>query len=310
MSTRHLLNPELMPLLDAIPPFQFTRDNIERFRSAGLGATSLGDAFASGVSREEVTISGPNWDVSCLIYRPLKQSSKAAYLHIHGGGFIGGRKESADPMNTQIAAQLGVTVLAVGYRLAPEHPVPAPLDDCYAALAWLHNEAERLGIDRQRIAIGGESAGGGLAAALAIRARDAGEYAICHQHLTYPMLDNLTGTEAAPGDPLVGEFVWTRQSNAFGWSCYLGDHRPQAPFVPARVASVAGLPPTWMFTVSLDLFRDENIEYARRLLAAGVQTELVVMPGACHAFQALPGTSLGKRYIADHLQALGKALAG
>mgnify|MGYP001361249336 CR=1 FL=1 len=310
MSTRHLLNPELLPLLDAIPPFQFTRDNIERFRSAGLGATSLGDAFASGVSREEVTISGPNWDVPCLIYRPLKQSSKAAYLHIHGGGFIGGRKESADPMNTQIAAQLGVTVLAVGYRLAPEHPVPAPLDDCYAALAWLHNEAERLGIDRQRIAIGGESAGGGLAAALAIRARDAGEYAICHQHLTYPMLDNLTGTEAAPGDPLVGEFVWTRQSNAFGWSCYLGDHPPQAPFVPSRVASVAGLPPTWMFTVSLDLFRDENIEYARRLLAAGVQTELVVMPGACHAFQALPGTSLGKRYIADHLQALGKALAG
>ena len=310
MSTKHLLNPELLPLLEAIPPFQFRHDNIERFRSAGLGATSLGDALASGVSREEVTISGPNWDVPCLIYRPLKQSSKAAYLHIHGGGFIGGRKESADPMNTQIAAQLGVTVLAVGYRLAPEHPVPAPLDDCYAALAWLHNEAERLGIDRQRIAIGGESAGGGLAAALAIRARDAREYAICHQHLTYPMLDNLTGTEAAPGDPLVGEFVWTRQSNAFGWSCYLGDHPPQAPFVPARVASVAGLPATWMFTVSLDLFRDENIEYARRLLAAGVQTELVVMPGACHAFQALPGTSLGKRYIADHLQALGKALAG
>ena len=95
MSTKHLLNPELLPLLDAIPPFQFTRDNIERFRSAGLGATSLGDAFASGVFREEVTISGPNWDVSCLIYRPLKQSSKAAYLHIHGGGFFAPADEAA-----------------------------------------------------------------------------------------------------------------------------------------------------------------------------------------------------------------------
>jgi acetyl esterase/lipase len=308
MSTEHLLDPELLPILQQMPAFNFTRENLDKFRRAGAAATALGDAEAAGVRRESVTIASADRDVPCLLYTPKARKSEAAYLHIHGGGYVGGQMERSDPMNTLIASQLGITVLAVGYRLAPEHPVPAPLDDCYAALAWLHDEAQRLGVDRDRIAIGGESAGGGLAAALAIRARDAGDYAVCHQHLTYPMLDNLTGSASAPGDPLVGEFVWTRKSNEFGWSCYLGDHPAEAPYVPARVASVEGLPPTWMFTVALDLFRDENIEYAQRLLTAGVPTELVVLPGACHAFQVLPGTSLGKRYVADHLLALGKAL--
>jgi acetyl esterase/lipase len=246
--------------------------------------------------------------MSCLLYSPKNNKSAAAYLHIHGGGYVGGRKEYSDPMNTLIAAKLGVTVLAVGYRLAPEHPVPAPLDDCYSALAWLHDRAAHLGIDSRRIAIGGESAGGGLAAALAIHARDEGKYPVCHQHLTYPMLDHRTGTPEHYGDPLVGEFVWTRESNQFGWSCYLGSHPAQAPHVPAMVSDVKGLPPAWIFTVSLDLFRDENISYAQRLLAAGVDTELVVMPGACHGFQLLPNTSLGKRYVNTHLEALGRAL--
>ena len=246
--------------------------------------------------------------MSCLLYAPEKRGSTGAYLHIHGGGYIGGRKEYADLMNTRIAATLGVIVLAVGYRLAPEYPVPVPLDDCYAALAWLHDQSTNLRIDPARIAIGGESAGGGLAAALAIRARDEGKYPVCHQHLTYPMLDDRTGTPEHFGDPLVGEFVWNRESNRFGWSCYLGEYPAQAPFVPARVAQVDGLPPTWMFTVSMDLFRDENIEYAQRLLAAGIDTELVVMPGACHGFQLLPNTSFSKRYADTHLEALGRAL--
>ena len=120
-------------------------------------------------------------------------------------------------------------------------------------------ERNNFGIDSRRIAIGGESAGGGLAAALAIRARDAGKYPVCHQHLTYPMLDHRTGTPEHYGDPLVGEFVWTRESNQFGWSCYLGSHPAQAPHVPAMVADMKGLPSAWIFTVSLDLFRDENI---------------------------------------------------
>jgi len=199
-------------------------------------------------------------------------------------------------------------VLSVGYRLAPEHPIPAPLDDCYAGLAWMHDNAESLGVDRARIGIGGESAGGGLAAALAIRARDAGEYAVCHQHLTYPMLDNLTGSKAQPGDPLVGEFVWTRARNQYGWQSYLGDAPAAAPQVPSRVENYSGLPHTWMFTASLDLFRDENIDYARRLMEAGVFVDLEVVSGACHGFQLIPGTEIGARYIKAHMAALARGL--
>ena len=313
MNTKHLLHRELHPIAESVPAFEFMRDNLDQFRNARLSSAVLGDAGAAGVHREVVVINssgvtGGTHEMSCLLYCPKNNKSAAAYLHIHGGGYVGGRKEYSDPMNTLIAAKLGITVLAVGYRLAPEHPVPAPLDDCYSALAWLHDRAEHLGIDNGRIAIGGESAGGGLAAALAIRARDEGMYPVCHQHLTYPMLDHRTGTPENYGDPLVGEFVWTRESNQFGWSCYLGSHPAQAPHVPAMVSDVKGLPPAWMFTVSLDLFRDENISYAQRLLAAGVDTELVVMPGACHGFQLLPNTSLGKRYVNTHLEALGRAL--
>ena len=182
------------------------------------------------------------------------------------------------------------------------------LDDCYAGLAWLHEHAQELGVDLERIGIGGESAGGGLAAALAIKARDAGEYAICHQHLTYPMLDDRTGTPEQPGDPLVGEFVWTRQSNQYGWRSYLGDAPAQAPQVPARLEEFSGLPATWMATAALDLFRDENLSYAHRLMQAGVRTELISYPAACHGFQMVPGTELGARYAKDHLQALAKGL--
>ena len=313
MNTKHLLHPELHPIVEAVPAFKFTRDNLDQFRNARLSSAVLGDAEASGVTREEVVINstaarGGTHKMSCLLYRPKNKSSNSAYLHIHGGGYVGGRKEYADSMNTLIARKLGITVLAVGYRLAPEHPVPTPLDDCYSALAWLHDQAEQLGIESCRVAIGGESAGGGLAAALAIRARDEGKYPVCHQHLTYPMLDHRTGTPEHFGDPLVGEFVWTRESNQFGWSCYLGSNPAQAPYVPAMVADMKGLPSAWIFTVSLDLFRDENIAYAQRLLAAGVDTELVVMPGACHGFQLLPNTSLGKRYVEAHIEALGRAL--
>jgi acetyl esterase/lipase len=308
MTTEHLLDPELLRIPELIPAFRFTRENLPAHRAKRAQETALGDAASYSVHRESVTVPGEDHDVPCLLYIPEARQSDGAYLHIHGGGYISGQVERSDPMNTMIASKLGVVVLSVGYRLAPEHPVPAPLDDCYAGLAWLHNESGRLGINRNRIAVGGESAGGGLAAALAIHARDLGEYPVCHQHLTYPMLDNLTGTEEFPGDPLVGEFVWTRDSNRFGWSCYLGEHDAVSPHVPSRVETVVGLPPTWMFTAALDLFRDENIAYAQRLLAAGIATELIVMPGACHGFQLLPGTSLGKSYVNDHLRALGKAL--
>ena len=274
-------------------------------------AVGLVDPASHNVQRSEIFVSQPDGpDVRCLLYQPKADADnkRAGYLHIHGGGYLFGAPEGSDLSNLLIASKLGVAVLSVDYRLAPEHPIPAPLDDCYAGLAYLHEHAEELGVDRNRIGIGGESAGGGLAAALAIKARDAGEYAVCFQALTYPMLDDRTGSEQNPGDPLVGEFVWTRQLNQYGWSRYLGDAERAAPQVPARLDSYAGLPPTWMFTATMDLFRDENIDYARRLMEAEVSCDLVVYPGACHGFQFIEDSKISKRFRKDFMEALELSL--
>ena len=311
--TKHLLDPELRAMADG--PFLKDLDDTKVARARQVMADQvppLGDPKSHGLERKEIFIPQDNApNVRGLLYCAdggPKESSTAAYLHIHGGGYLFGSPEGSDPMNLHIAKELGVVVLSVDYRLAPEHPIPAPLDDCYAALGWLHENAADLGIDRTRIGIGGESAGGGLAAALAIKARDAGEYAICWQALTYPMLDDRTGSAENPGDPLVGEFVWTRQLNQYGWSRYLGEAERAAPQVPARLESYAGLPATWMFTASLDLFRDENIDYAQKLMTAGVSCELSVYAGACHAFQRIEHAALSKRYRVELLQSLRKGL--
>lgn len=309
-STRHLLDPELLPLLDLLPPMEINAAGLPGLRRARDAAITLGDPAEYGVQREEISVqSADGTSISCLLYQPTAVTgTTAGYLHIHGGGYILGNAAGSDAANLVLCAKLGIVIVSVDYRLAPEFPIPKPLDDCYAGLAWLHEHAAELQVDRQRIGVGGESAGGGLAAALAIKARDAGELTVCHQHLTYPMLDNLTGSETHPGDPLVGEFVWTRSLNQFGWAAYLGDAEPVAPQVPSRVNDYAGLPATWIHTVGLDLFRDENIQYAQALMAAGVAVELVVMPGACHGFQMLPGTELGARYVAAHRAALARGL--
>lgn len=310
MSTKHLLDRELHAIVDAFPDTPLIDETLHAFRRATSEGVKLGDADAAGVERTEVLMnSADGSSIRGLLYVPrAAAASRPGYVHIHGGGYVIGSADGSDPTNIAIAGKLGAVVLSVDYRLAPEHPIPAPLDDCYAALAWLHEHADSYGVDRSRIGIGGESAGGGLAAALAIKARDEGEYGVCHQHLTYPMLDNQTGSASQPGDPLTGEFVWTRERNMFGWAAYLGDAPAEAPQVPARVTSFAGLPPTWMMTASLDLFRDEDITYAQGLLAAGVPTELVVYQGACHGFQMIPATALGKRYARDHLAALARGL--
>ena len=309
MSTKHLLAEELHPIIELMPNTDITADNLALFRQVGAENVVMGDAEKAGVVREEVVVPGEGHDVRCLLYKPVDAApGLPGYLHVHGGGYIMGSVEGSDFSNVQLCSKLGIVILSVDYRLAPEFPIPAPLDDCYAGLAWLHENAPALGVDRDRVGIGGESAGGGLAAALAIRARDAGDYAICHQHLTYPMLDNLTGTEAQPGDPLVGEFVWTRSRNQFGWESYLGEAPAAAPQVPSRVEDYGGLPGTWMFTAALDLFRDENLDYAQGLLQAGVGVEVLLYPGACHGFQLLPGTSLTMRFTEDHRAALARGL--
>jgi len=313
-STKHLLHPELQVMAETAMIPDINDENLNEIRQTLDDLKlPLADASSFNVKRREVLVpqeKGP--DVRCLLYIPedRKDDLGPAYLHIHGGGYILGSPDGSDAENLLLASKIGVVIISVDYRLAPEFPIPGPLNDCYSVLAWLHKNSRDLGIDRARIGIGGESAGGGLAAALAIKARDAGDYEVCWQSLTYPMLDDRTGTENNPGDPLVGEFVWTREFNQYAWDRYLADAERAAPQVPARLEKFEGLPPTWMFTVSLDLFRDENMDYAKKLMSAGVSCDLVVYPGACHAFQQIETSELAKRYREDFTAALRRGLGG
>ena len=311
MTTKGLLDPELTAMAEG--PFlpELTDETIADIRRVMADqAPELHDPSSKSVYRKEIFVSvNGQPDVRCLLYGKLNgQEDASGYLHIHGGGYLFGSPEGSDPMNLHLASILNIVILSVDYRLAPENPIPAPLDDCYAALGWLHENAAELGVDPERIGVGGESAGGGLAAALAIKARDEEEYGLCWQQLTYPMLDDRTGSSQHYGDPLVGEFVWTRELNQYGWSSYLGNAERTAPQVPGRLEEFRGLPPAWMFKASLDLFRDENILYAQNLMRSGVACDLVVYPGACHAFQRIESAAISKRYREEFVSSLKRGL--
>jgi acetyl esterase/lipase len=240
------------------------------------------------------------------------EKSKPVLLHMHGGGFM-----MTDPMLMprlqEIATDCHCVVVSVDYRLAPETRYPGSLEDNYAALKWVHAHAAELGIDRSKIAVGGESAGGGHAASLAIHARDRNEVPIVFQLLLYPQLDDRTGsTRAAP--PAIGRFLWTASANRFAWSSLLGvpagSSSVPAAAVPARVVSVDGLPPAWIGVGSIDLFVEEDMEYAHRLVHAGIATELLVVPGAFHGFDLLvPDAEASKQFSASWKAALRKAFA-
>lgn len=230
--------------------------------------------------------------VGVRLYRPTgTTTTTGALLWIHGGGYVIGTAAQDDALCRRFVAALGITVASVDYRLAPEHPYPAPLQDCYTALTWL---ADLPGVDRDRIAIGGASAGGGLTAALALLARDRGEVAPVFQVLVYPMLDDRTVGEHLH-DP--GHRLWNATSNRYGWQSYLGDADPQIA-VPARRADLAGLPPAWLGVGTLDLFHDEDLAYAQRLQDAGVPCEVHVVPGAFHGFDGIaPKASISREFF-------------
>ena len=216
-------------------------------------------------------------DVTVRLFRPPTSPVRsAALLWIHGGGYVLGAAIQDDTMCRRISDRLGIAVASVDYRLAPEHPYPAALHDSYDALTWLASLPD---IDPTRIAIGGMSAGGGLAAALAILARDRDQVRPAFQLLTYPMLDDRTAQGSEPGRYR----VWNPGSNQFGWQSYLGKADP-AVAVPARQVDLSGLAPAWIGVGTHDLFHDEGVAYARRLVEAGVPCQLEVVPGAFHGF--------------------------
>jgi acetyl esterase/lipase len=252
-------------------------------------------------------------DVRVLIYSPPGGTTapKPGYLHIHGGGYIMGTPEMMDLQNKATVREIGCVVVSVDYRLAPETPYPGPVEDCYAALKWFHTNAASLGVDPHRIAIGGESAGGGLSAALGLLTRDRKEVPLAFQLLIYPMIDDRTVTRSEP-HKFAGEFIWTAHSNDFGWRSLLGRAPGGADVSPyaaaSRAENLAGLPPTFISVGALDIFLDEDIDYAQRLMAAGVPTELHVYPGAYHGFDAAFDADITKRFRRDSVQALKRAL--
>jgi acetyl esterase/lipase len=225
-----------------------------------------------------------------------------ALLWIHGGGYVIGNAKQDDRLCRRFAREVGVTVAAVDYRLAPEHPYPVPLEDCYAALTWL---AALPAVDPARVAIGGVSAGGGLAAALALLARDRGEITPALQLLAYPMLDDRSASR--PESP--NYRLWSPKSNRFGWAAYLGNADPNVA-VPARHADLSGLPRAWIGVGTHDLFHDENLAYAKRLTAAGVPCDVEVVPGAFHGFdQVVPKAGVSQLFFDSQCASLRSALA-
>jgi acetyl esterase/lipase len=228
-----------------------------------------------------------------------------AVVFLHGGGMIMGSVDQSDRLIAAYAAQSGVPVLAVDYRLAPEHPHPCPVEDCYAGLAWLAAHASELGVDAARIAVMGESAGGGLAAATALLARDRGP-AVARQILIYPMLDD---RNTLPGPAVEPFTLWSHDDNYTGWHALLGGKvgtgDVPASAAPARALDLDGLPEAYLEVGGLDIFRDEDIDYARRLGAVGVPVELHVHPGCPHGFDLIaPGADVTRRSRADRLRAM------
>lgn len=242
--------------------------------------------------------------VGVRLFRPAGATAPGpALLWIHGGGYIIGTAAQDDVLCRRFARELGATVASVDYRLAPEHPYPAPLEDCYSALTWL---AGLPSVDPSRVAIGGASAGGGLAASLALYARDRGEVPVAAQLLVYPMLDDRTVERDGLDHP--GHRLWNQSSNKFGWAAYLGDADRDIA-VPARRADLGGLPPTWMGVGTLDLFHDEDVAYAERLRAADVPCEVEVVRGAFHGFDGiLPKAEVSQAFFYSQCAMLRRAL--
>lgn len=317
MASEHLIDLEIRALLDFLPQMELNLENLPAFRAgmlASFGAIPVKEDLP--VTVEMLTAPGPAGapPVKIFAYRPENiEADLPAILHIHGGGYVLGTPEMMDAANRVLAVDLGCAIFSVDYRLAPETPAPGAVEDCYAAFNWITQNAPKLRINPARIGVKGESAGGGLAAALALLVRDRGELSLAFQHLIYPMLDDRTCVRANP-HPFAGEFVWTVEHNVFGWSSLLGTAPGAAGISPyaaaARAERLDGLPPSFISVGALDLFLDEDIDYATRLLRAGVPVEFHIYPGAFHGFDLAPGATLARTARRDSKEALRRALRG
>lgn len=306
----HLVDPELRaPFL--LQPSSVSAANLAETRAKMDKGRPPYLATPAAVVR---TIAGPKGApdvvVTVINARP-GGAPRPALLWMHGGGFVAGSAAGEVAMAQQVALDHDCVVVSVDYRLAPETRFPGPMEDNYAALKWLHGHAGELGVDPGRIALMGTSAGGGHVAMLSAVAKDRGEVPILFQLMLSPMLDDRTGsTRPVPAD--IGKLVWTAESNRYCWSALLGvpagSRRVPEGAVPSRRADLSGLPPTYIAVGAIDLFVGENIDYAARLIAAGVPVEFNVVPGAYHVFFAIkPAAEVSKRFRASYNQALARA---
>jgi len=308
--TMHLIDPALRPMLEAWPTIALDAESLVQMRNR---ESLLPSADPAGTTLERRQVPGPIGapDITLHIYRPEGiEGPLPAIYHIHGGGYVGGGAAQLEFFHRPLVRELQCVLVSVDYRLAPEHVFPAAIEDCYAGLRWTIEQADTLGIDIARLGVMGESAGGGLAAALALLARDRGEFRLAFQHLTYPMIDDRTCL--SDQHPHTGEFIWTPHNNRFGWAALLGQE-PGGPDVSpyaaaARATDLTGLPPAYIMTGALDLFLEEDMDYARRLIRAGVPTELHVYPGGFHGFDIFPTAAASIAAQTSRMAALARAL--
>jgi acetyl esterase len=299
------IDPELLPLLDVFPPLEVSREGLAQVRE--VIAESRDVVKPDGLIEEVRSLITKDAEVPLYVYRKSHRANQPALLWIHGGGYVMGSPE--DQRAIDFAYEGDITVVSVDYRLAPEHPFPAGLNDCYEALCWMIDNAEELGIDPGRLAIGGASAGGGLAAGLALKNRAEANHPLCFQLLLYPMIDNLHDTESGQ---ITNHPIWTRASSFNAWEMYLNgepglDASPYA--AASRADDLSGLPPAYICVGVEDLFRDEDIDYAKRLMAAAVPCELAIFPGVFHAAEVfLPDTVISRRMNRSITRALFDAL--
>ncbi|WP_328616677.1 alpha/beta hydrolase [Amycolatopsis sp. NBC_00355] len=312
----YAIDPELLPWLDMLPAV--TLPDYDALLAARASMTQLQEVMPSydpvhPVDVRDTTVPGPSGapDVPVRVYGPAdREGTVPGLVYIHGGGFILGDLDMFHASLLHLVDELGIVIVSVDYRLAPEHPFPAPVEDCYAALTWTAAKAAELGIDPERLGVGGESAGGGLAAAVALLARDRGGPALRFQYLGIPELDDRLETPSMTA--YVDTPMWNRPNAVYSWTSYLGtelggaDVSPYA--APARATDLAGLPPAFVTTCQFDPLRDEGIQYAQRLLQAGVTTELHHYPGTFHGSSIIQDAAISRRMLVDEVAALRRGL--
>ena len=307
----YAFDPELAPLAELIPLSDLIDVPAARQWLDSLIASMNLGVDTDGVSVDDREIEGAGGPVRVRVYAPVGPppvGGRPALLNIHGGGFVMGSIDLEHGLAVQVARELGAVVVAVEYRLAPEHPFPAGLDDCYAALCWMHDAAATLGIDADRIGVGGQSAGGGLSAATALLARDRDGPPVCFQFLGIPELDHRLETVSMR--TFVDTPMWHRTNAELSWQYYLGtDAQQVSPYAsPAIATDLSGLPPAYVTTMEFDPLRDEGITYALRLLEAGVSVELHTFPGTFHGSAAVATAAVSRRAHQELLTALRRGL--